>query len=215
MEKWMKTSGADLGLLPGLDLAGPPHYPGRVKIERRWIIWGVALAAGLGLLRWWHHARLESSQDTVILAAARRYGVDAALVKAVVWRESKFDPLARGGKGEIGLMQLMKDSAEEWAAAEKLYLFHHEMLFDPARNTEAGAWYLRKLWRRYQNTDDPMPYALADYNAGRGNVLRWAKGAAATNSHQFLAQITFPGTRDYVESVLKRYQKYRVNFPPK
>ena len=45
----------------------------------------------------------------------------------------------------------------------------------------AGTWYLRKLLRRYPRADDPVVYALADYNAGRTHVLRWNKGPAATN----------------------------------
>jgi soluble lytic murein transglycosylase len=186
-----------------------------VKTNRQWMIVALLLLASLGLLRWWQLARLESSQDAAILAAARRYEVEPALVKAVVWRESRFDPLARGGKGEVGLMQIMKDTGQEWAAVEKVRLYYPELLFDPARNTEAGAWYLRKLLRRYPKTDNPRAYALADYNAGRGNVLRWAKGAAATNSEAFLQEITFPGTRQYVRAVLERYEKYRKTFPPK
>ncbi len=178
-------------------------------------MWGGLAVVLLGLLRWWQWVRLEASQDPVILAAASRYGVEPALVKAVVWRESRFDPLARGRKGEIGLMQIMKDTANEWAAAEKVSVFQHEFLFDPGKNTAAGAWYLHKLLARYPHTDQPAVYALADYNAGRGNVLRWAKGAAATNSESFLEQITFPSTRDYVKSVLERYQKYRRHFPPR
>ena len=59
-----------------------------------------------------------------------------------------------------------------------------------------------------------MPYALADYNAGRGNVLRWNQGAAATNSQQFLAQMTFPGTRRYIETVAERRARYGDEFPP-
>ncbi|NDD40298.1 MAG: hypothetical protein EB082_18135, partial [Verrucomicrobia bacterium] len=75
-------------------------------------------------------------------------------------------------------------------------------------------WYLAKLLRRYPQADDPVPYALADYNAGRGHVLRWDQGAAATNSQQFLAQMTFPGTRRYIETVVKRRERYREEFPP-
>src|SRR5512136_85571 len=142
-------------------------------------MWVGLLLLGVAGLRWWQLARLESSQDKPILAAARRYGVEPALVKAVVWRESRFDPLARGKKGEIGLMQIMKPAAQEWAAAERLIFFQHAQLYDPEKNTRAGAWYLRKLLRRYAEADNPLPYALADYNAGRANVLRWAKGAAA------------------------------------
>jgi len=187
----------------------------RVKINWRWLLWGAGVVLAIALLHWWQELRRESSQDRPILSAARRYGVEPALVKAVVWRESRFDPLAKGRKGEVGLMQIMEGTANEWAEAEKLKLFYHRQLYDPWKNTLAGAWYLGRLLRRYQNTDNPLPYALADYNAGRGNVLRWAKGAATTNSQEFIAQIGYPSTKEYVKTALKRYEKYRQNFPPK
>ena len=162
----------------------------------------------------YYRYRREHSQDAVIHAAAARYGVDAALVKAVVWRESRFDPEVRGKAGEIGLMQIREPAAREWAEAERIAGFQHEHILDPGSNTLAGAWYLAKLLRRYPQADDPVPYALADYNAGRGNVLRWNQGAAATNSQQFLAQMTFPGTRRYIETVAERRARYRDEFPP-
>jgi soluble lytic murein transglycosylase len=155
----------------------------------------------------------EDSQDEHILAAAKKYGVDPALVKAVVWRESSFNPNVRGDAGEIGLMQVGRLAAEEWAEAEKERFFTHEELFDGAKNTEAGTWYLRKMLRRYANTDQPMVFALADYNAGRSNVLRWNKGAGSTNSAVFLRQMDFRGTRDYILSILKRYERYKSRFP--
>ena len=108
--------------------------------------------------------------DAVIVAASQRYRVAPALVKAVVWRESAFDGRARGRAGEIGLMQITEPAAMEWAQAAKLRDFRHAELYDPAKNTLAGSWYLRKLIGRYVNTDNPLAYALADYNAGRSNV---------------------------------------------
>ena len=99
-------------------------------------------------------------------------------------------------------------------AAEKLTNFHHEQLADPGSNTLCGTWYLAKLLRRYSATDDAVPFALADYNAGRGHVLRWNGGVAATNSAQFLAQMTFPGTRRYIETIRERREKYRDEFAP-
>jgi len=155
----------------------------------------------------------EDSQDDHILAAAKKYGVDPALVKAVVWRESGFNPNVRGDAGEIGLMQVGRLAAEEWAEAERERFFTHEELFDAAKNTEAGTWYLRKMLRRYAHTDQPVVFALADYNAGRSNVLRWNKGAASTNSALFLKQMDFRGTRDYVRSIVKRYERYKGRFP--
>jgi soluble lytic murein transglycosylase len=54
-----------------------------------------------------------------------------------------------------------------------------------------------------------VPYALADYNAGRRNVLKWINGEAATNSAVFIQQIQFPMTRQYVQAVIRREEKYR------
>ena len=158
---------------------------------------------------WWWEGRLERSQDAPIHSAAQRYGVDPALVKAVVWRESRFNPYARGRAREIGLMQIQEVAAQEWADAEHIETFEHEHCFNPLTNTLAGTWYLKKLLKRYTQTDNPIPYALADYNAGRGNVLKWKTGEAATNSMAFIDQIGFPSTREYVKSVMRRSLRYQ------
>jgi len=192
------------------------RYKRRVKRRRMHLLAvAVLLLLGGGLaVYWWWEGRLERSQDRPIRAAARRYGVEPALIKAIVWRESRFDPRAQGRAEEVGLMQLRDLAAQEWADAEQIESFSHEHCFDPATNTLAGTWYLRKLLRRYARTDNPIPYALADYNAGRGNVLKWNGGSAATNSAVFTAQIGFPGTQEYVESVMRRYAHYRPVFRP-
>jgi len=112
-----------------------------------------------------------------------------------------------------GLMQIRLPVAREWSAAEGGKAIAREQLFDPTINTRVGAWYLGKLLRRYAQADNPLLYALADYNAGRSNVLRWSQGSATTNSAALLAQITFPGVKRYVESVLERRDYYRPIFP--
>ena len=111
-------------------------------------------------------------------------------------------------------MQIQETAAREWAEAEHVTTFQHAQCLDPRTNTLAGTWYLRKLLRRYTRTDNPLPYALADYNAGRGNVLKWNSGAASTNSGVFMEHIGFPGTRAYVKSVMTRYEHYKPLFGP-
>ena len=185
----------------------------RLKRKARWLL-TVCLATSLFCYYRYWQMRRENSQDDVILAAAARYGVDAALIKAVVWRESWFNPFAVGKAGEIGLMQVSDLAAHEWADSEGITFFVSSQLFDPAKNVQAGTWYLRKAIRRYDQADDPIPYALADYNAGRANVLRWLSGAASTNSKAFIDQIGFPTTKHYVTSVMKRYEHYKPIFPP-
>jgi soluble lytic murein transglycosylase len=179
------------------------------KKYRKWAVSGIlllfVLLAGFQAFRTYR----ENSHDRHILAAAQKYGVDPALIKAVIWRESRFDPKARGKAQEIGLMQIRDAAAKEWAEAEDIPFFSHQHLYDPAKNVLAGTWYLRKLLRRDPRTDNPIAYALADYNAGRTHVLRWNKGAAATNSAQFLKEMDYPGTRAYIAAVQQRQQHYR------
>jgi soluble lytic murein transglycosylase len=180
--------------------------------RRRWLI--VLLLFGtapLGVWWGWEEWR-EHRYDGAIRAAAARYELDPALVKAVVWQESRFRADARGRAGELGLMQLRDLAAGEWADTERIAGFEHEHCLDAQTNLLAGAHYLAKLLRRYRQTDDPLPYALADYNAGRGNVIRWNHGAAATNSTIFIEQIGFPSTQAYVRNVLARREHYRREF---
>ncbi len=179
-----------------------------MKLHRALWLTVLLLVGGIIAYVWWE-GRRERSQDRPIRAAAQRYGVAPALVKAIVWRESRFNPQARGRAREIGLMQLQAEAAQEWADAEHITGFEHAHCLDPATNTLAGTWYLKKLLNRYARTDDPLPYALAEYNAGRGNVVKWNTGAASTNSAAFVAQIGYPGTKKYVRSVLRRYALYR------
>jgi soluble lytic murein transglycosylase len=171
------------------------------------------LAVGVAIFWWWEE-KIEHRYDPQIAAAAQRYGVDPALVKAIVWHESRFHADARGTKGEIGLMQIRDIAAQEWADSERLKTFDHEHCVDPATNTLAGTFYLSKLLRRYTNTDNPLPYALADYNAGRSYVLKWMSGSAVTNSAVFVEQIAFPGTKEYIQSVTTQRDRFWPAFHP-
>ncbi len=183
-------------------------------MKRRRLFAFLVLIIFVGWIGGWRYCRWRDHRfDAVIVGAAQRYGVAPALVKAVVWRESWFNPSVRGRKNEFGLMQIRAEAAGEWARAEKIPSVTQEQLFDPVTNTLAGTWYLGKLLKRYQKTDNPLPYALADYNAGRSPVLRWSKGAATTNNTLFIEQMDYPSTRKYVKTVLRRYEYYRTILP--
>jgi peptidoglycan lytic transglycosylase len=133
------------------------------------------------------------------------------LVKAVVWRESRFDPRKHGSHGERGLMQVSEKAANEWAHGNKIDNFKVEQLFDPKTNLEAGTWYLQRAFERWEVHSDPTPFALAEYNAGASRVERWSGGIDGSNIpvKQFLQNIDFPGTRKYVDSILQRHQFYQ------
>ena len=179
---------------------------------RRTILLLLAVCAigvlGMGGYLWYVVAQGRKFEPE-INAAAKRYSVDPLLVKAVIWQETRFHPERRGRAGEIGLMQLQEAAALDWAGAEHIQNFSHEQCFDPGTNVLAGTYYLAKLLKRYGRTDDPIPFALADYNAGRGHLLKWNSGVAATNSVVFIGQIGFPNTKAYVKSVMRRYKLYK------
>jgi soluble lytic murein transglycosylase len=174
------------------------------------LLFSVPIAALLFSTGYWLRERQREREFAKeISRAAEKYQVDPLLVKAVIWQESKFNKNAKGKAGEIGLMQIMPMTAEEWGEAQRIANFSPTHIWEPSQNIEAGAWYLAKCLKRYTKTDNPVPYALADYNAGRTHVLRWNKGEAATNSAAFLARMDYPGTRKYAQNVMERYEYYR------
>ena len=148
--------------------------------------------------------------DGLIRAVAAEHRLDPMLVKAVVWRESRFDAQKFGSAGERGLMQVTGIAAQEWAGENRIENFRVEELFDPKTNLEAGTWYLRRALERWANQVDPIPFALAEYNAGASRAQRWAGNSdIAIPPATFRGNIDFPGTRRYVDSVMARLQFYQ------
>ena len=182
----------------------------------------LALAVGFGYLaarsgdpvytfyEWMSPARFHQ-YDHLIRSVAIEHHLDPMLVKAVVWRESRFDPRKHGSAGERGLMQVSEKAADEWARENRIDNFRVEQLFDPKTNLEAGAWYLRRAFERWKAQSDPIPFALAEYNAGASRAQRWSGGdtIAAIPAQTFLRNIDFPRTRKYVESIIARYKFYQ------
>jgi len=176
-----------------------------MKIIRSTLLLALILVLGIAGWRYWRAHRF----DAAIAQAAKRYQLEPALIRAVIWRESGFNPAVRGRAGELGLMQIRETAALEWASAEHISHFDHIACLDPLTNVLAGTWYLKRVLRHYSQADDPVPFGLAEYNAGRGNVLKWLDGGSATNSAVFIERIGFPSTRIYVKKILERYQDYR------
>lgn len=162
------------------------------------------------LYEWVSPGRFQQ-HDALIRSVAAEHQLHPMLVKAVVWRESRFDAQKFGTAGERGLMQVSEKAAREWAHETKVENFRVEELFDPKTNLEAGAWYLRRAVEHWQNQADPIPFALAEYNAGASRAQRWAGGEDTKTiaPDTFRANIDFPGTRKYVDSIIARYEFYK------
>ena len=146
---------------------------------------------------WYDRLRYPLRYETIVRAHARNYDLDAALVAAVIYQESKFRPNARSASGAIGLMQLLPSTARGIALRTGGTRFVVRDLYDPELNVRYGSWYLRHLLDRYG--DERL--ALAAYNAGQRNVDRWLRDGG---------HLEFPETRRYVERVDYLKHVYRT-----
>lgn len=117
---------------------------------------------------------------------AARYGVEAALIKAVIKAESNFDPSAISRKGAIGLMQLMPATAADLRVSNPR---------DPHENIEGGTKYLRYLSGLFAND---LKLTIAAYNAGENAVLKYGKNIPP-----------YKETKDYVKRVVTYLALYR------
>jgi soluble lytic murein transglycosylase-like protein len=122
-----------------------------------------------------------------VLAAARAYGLEPALIHAVISAESGYNHLARSPKGARGLMQLMPDTARRYGVTNPL---------DPEQNIHGGAAYLKDLLELF---GDDMQLAIAAYNAGEGAVM--------THGNRIPP---YRETIQYVPKVMAYYKRYRT-----
>lgn len=139
-----------------------------------------------------------------------RYGVDNALVAAVIKTESRFELNARSHRGAIGLMQLMPDTAK-WISGQieetQADVITVEMMSEPETNIRYGTWYLAVLMHEFEGNE---VLALAAYNAGIGNVKSWMVEYGWSYDFRNAEEIPFGETREYVKSVLKNKVKYKA-----
>jgi soluble lytic murein transglycosylase len=149
--------------------------------------------------------------DSLIEQIAHKDKLDPMLLKAVIWRESTFDPKMTGKEGERGLMQVTEGAATDWATAQKTQPPAPDDLYDPQTNIEIGAWYLKRALQNYSTKDDPIPFALAEYNAGRQRVNQWVgeNTLDPITANQFRDKIGINSTRKYVDTIENRYQFYK------
>jgi soluble lytic murein transglycosylase len=184
----------------------------RARRRRRWLVLGTGAAIvglGAGVLvasGTFDHALQELTlplkHEDVIRQQASEKGVDAALLAAVIYSESKFSD-ATSSAGARGLMQITPEAAEEIERLSGATTFKLDDLSDPEINIRYGTFLLRELLDRY---DGDEAAALAAYNAGPGNADEW--GGSGLN----VSDIPFPETRAYVEEVLDKRQAYRDTY---
>jgi len=137
---------------------------------------------------------------------SRPLHLDPALVAGLIRQESSFDPRATSVANARGLMQVLPSVGADIARALRFPVWSPALLYDADANLELGTTHLSAVTKQYPD----MPRILAAYNAGAARVDRWQKKTGADDPELFAEEIPFVETRDYVRTVQRNRDMYRI-----
>jgi soluble lytic murein transglycosylase-like protein/outer membrane protein assembly factor BamD (BamD/ComL family) len=141
-----------------------------------------------------------------------RYNVDPLLALGLMRQESVYRQWALSPVGAIGLMQVMPRTGARVAALMGDPHYSPEQLEDPSTNVRYGVWYLSRLLDRFGGA---FPLAVGSYNGGPHNIGSWLRPWGDTiRMDDYVEQIPYPETRDYVKKVTGYYATYLALYGP-
>ncbi|HXX80239.1 MAG TPA: transglycosylase SLT domain-containing protein [Thermodesulfovibrionales bacterium] len=141
---------------------------------------------------------------SAVLEISEHNTLDPFLLLSVIREESRFDPRARSVAGALGLLQVMPRTAHKLSRHLNLDISDDAALYDIKTNITIGGYYLNSLLKEFGS----LPAALAAYNAGRDKVREWIKEGHYRSVDEFIEDIPYDETRDYVKRVLLTYATY-------
>ncbi len=136
------------------------------------------------------------------------YGVDENLIFAVIKAESNFQEDAVSHKDALGLMQIMKETAEDVARKYNIEIDFNNSereILNVQNNIKIGTKYLAVLLEKYKNIE----VAVAAYNAGIGTVDNWIEKEIIKSDGSDIENIPYKETNNYVRKILRNYKIYQ------
>lgn len=137
--------------------------------------------------------------------AGNKLGLDPFLIAALIREESYFNEYAKSSTGAIGLMQLMPQTANYMISKLTSNIASIQNIENPRTNLYIGCNYLKYL--KEQFNDDLM--VIAAYNGGEGSVRRWMKKYGTNDYDEFIEEIPYEETQNYVKKVFRSYHMYQ------
>jgi len=139
---------------------------------------------------------------------SKKCQMDPLVVLSVMREESRFDVNARSVAGALGLLQIMPQTAYRLDNSLKLGIRRESQIHDTKNNIHLGAYYLKSLFDEFKS----LPLAFAAYNAGEAVVKKWEQQGDRKSADEFIEDIPYPETRNYVKKVVTSYYQYRRAF---
>ncbi|CCQ93606.1 conserved hypothetical protein [[Clostridium] ultunense Esp] len=141
--------------------------------------------------------------------AAEKYRINPNLIIAIIQTESRFLHGRNSAKGAVGLMQLMKETADWIVDQGGFENRKKDFLNDPKVNIELGSWYLRYLLNLYGGN---LVLTIAAYNAGPGTVSNWLQMGIWNGEYATISRIPYGETRHYIQRVLYIFERYEQTY---
>lgn len=141
----------------------------------------------------------------VVDGLSGKYSIDPLLVLSVVREESRFDSEARSPAGALGLMQIIPGTAYRLDNNLKLGINGSYEILDVKNNLHLGIFYLKNLIDEFGS----YSHALAAYNAGEKTVRKWLRRGNYKSSDEFIEDIPYSETRNYVKRVITNFFEYK------
>ncbi|MGH9410400.1 MAG: transglycosylase SLT domain-containing protein [Vicinamibacterales bacterium] len=136
---------------------------------------------------------------------AKAHDLDPYVMAALIAQESTFDPSAHSTADAWGLMQIEPSTGRKLAPAVGIRRFRVSMLTNPDTNIRMGMLYFSRLVEHFGGTY----YALASYDAGDNRVVKWKADRPGLEEDEFIDDIPFPETQNYVKRILGTAEDYR------
>jgi soluble lytic murein transglycosylase len=133
------------------------------------------------------------------------HGLDPYLIAALMAQESTFTPDIRSAANAYGLMQVIPGTGRRYARTLGIRRFSTATLTQPEANIRIGTAYFKDLIDRFGGAH----YALASYNAGENRIARWISERPGVKQDEFIDDIPFPETQNYVKKILGTAEDYR------
>ncbi len=153
---------------------------------------------------WWQHAYPKAYEDLV-----ERYrklsGFPDYYLYTIMRKESGFNPHVHSYADAQGLLQMIPPTTEKVVAHLGID-YTEDLLFDPERNIQAGAWYIGRLLKKFRNQ---VPIGAGSYNSGPRAVMRWLRKNGDRPIDEFVELVSYRQSRNYMKRTTETYARYQ------
>lgn len=157
------------------------------------------------LHRFWYPLAFRNIVEQI----SEKYNIDPLIVLSVIREESRFDADAKSVAGARGLMQIMPQTAYRLDKSLKIGINNPSHINNMENNIHLGIYYLKFLFNEFNS----LAHVLAAYNAGEMVVSKWEECGNYRSVDEFIEDIPYPETRNYVKKVITSYFQYKKFLP--